>query len=1153
MYNQATISGATLYDTVVIPVVFKGATGSTGGTGATGLGAITIALTNNAHVIPTDSAGANPVYTGSGTDVYVYEGSTALTYDGVGTANSSWKITSATGTGITVGSLSDGGVFATYGVASAITADTAYIVFTVNGKRADGTTFSGILTRQAFSKGKAGATGGAGAAGKTYNLVITNGIRTILYNLYGLLPTPAMVAFGMTLYENGASVTPTSYSWTVPASSMLSGTSATSAFTPVVASTYDTGKMDNRVNLSVVYGGITYIESVPIAIVREGPILPWVQEWDTGKTTISGNYIITPKIFVGSGGATPTGLTFGFSPSTGAASSDLTGYTAGVATFSLTKDYFELIGTGTNRAGLSVEGLTDSDVRFWSGTSRTNKATAPFRITQAGYLYANNADIAGSITTPNAGMTSLGFPVSVTSVTNLLSNGDLRNGTTGWVLNGSTISAANSTLSITGNGSVLNPSAYQAVQAAVIGRKYYCKFRARATNSSCLSIRVHRGGVTSILQSAPTINTWYPLSVVITATDVSTGFNMYHYYVDIATANGKVMEVQYALLIDLTTLFGAGSEPTAAQMDSYLGYEFTNSWFNGTTSPNPIRIWAGSSLSIDPLPSFTVRANGSLSLIDDNGVAQMTFNPIDGMIGFGSGVSMSWDNITDSPYGDKILLTDLEAALSNQFLVDSGTTYINGAGLYAGSVKANSLDVRNLTVSYESSPGVFIPTFSISDTGEVNVKGSMASYDYSAGLTGWNISKDGTAEFNNATIRSDLLLPNAGMTNSGYTGDVVALPNLISNGSFLNTTGWSTTPNMTVSVANNELSELASAQYAGSVQTIASHTTYRTHKLYFAAYVKVTSFSIFLVLNDGVGQTTVPATILNAYQHISSIHTVSGTSSTLYFKLQDNNAAGWQTQYMKYAVVIDLTAVFGVGLEPTAVQMDEWLTNDYQYGWFDGTGELNPVRIWAGQEFDSKNFAPFRVYQDGSIYVSHGIFEGVFSGTIAIGDIEIVDTNLSVDGYATIKFVHDAGYLPVLISADETHFDNLFYLGIPSARKFLWNSTGTFITNSQLKIGQVEAFTGKDVIFPNSATDSLMKFYENKYGFDITGVAGARKFSFLSNEVTTASNFVFAGASANNVKVEIDGTAIINNELDFGSSGTIVRIQKRTSGIDFVI
>lgn len=57
---------------------------------------------------------------------------------------------------------------------------------------------------------------------------------------------------------------------------------------------------------------------------------------------------------------------------------------------------------GATAAGLTAYGTGDNNVRIWAGSSIGNRNSAPFRVTQGGALYANNATIEGTITSTNA-------------------------------------------------------------------------------------------------------------------------------------------------------------------------------------------------------------------------------------------------------------------------------------------------------------------------------------------------------------------------------------------------------------------------------------------------------------------------------------------------------------------------------------------------------------------------------------------------------------------------------------------------------------------------------------------------------------------------------------------------------------------------------
>lgn len=151
MYNQATVSGATLLDTQFINVVYKGVPGATGNS------AINPVLSNGAHTFPADKDGNVTSYTNSGTQLRVYEGATELSYDGVGTSNGTWTFSTGTPSNITVGSITDSGTFATIGVHSGVLAgtDSSAITYTITGKSSTGVSFATTQT-QTFSKSRAG-------------------------------------------------------------------------------------------------------------------------------------------------------------------------------------------------------------------------------------------------------------------------------------------------------------------------------------------------------------------------------------------------------------------------------------------------------------------------------------------------------------------------------------------------------------------------------------------------------------------------------------------------------------------------------------------------------------------------------------------------------------------------------------------------------------------------------------------------------------------------------------------------------------------------------------------------------------------------------------------------------------------------------------
>ena len=142
-----------------------GSDGATGAPGAAGASAVSAVLSNEAHVFPAASDGTVSTYAGSGTEVRVYEGATELLYDGVGTSNGTWKVTTAV-TNITCGTLTDSGTFLTVGQHSGVAngIDTASITYTITGKTQAGADFT-LMKVQTFAKSKQGVMGLDGEGG----------------------------------------------------------------------------------------------------------------------------------------------------------------------------------------------------------------------------------------------------------------------------------------------------------------------------------------------------------------------------------------------------------------------------------------------------------------------------------------------------------------------------------------------------------------------------------------------------------------------------------------------------------------------------------------------------------------------------------------------------------------------------------------------------------------------------------------------------------------------------------------------------------------------------------------------------------------------------------------------------------------------------
>lgn len=126
--------------------------------------------------------------------------------------------------------------------------------------------------------------------------------------------------------------------------------------------------------------------------------------------------------------------------------------------------------------------------------------------------------------------------------------------------------------------------------------------------------------------------------------------------------------------------------------------------------------------------------------------------------------------------GDKI---DLEgevriSSLNNDpnefggiFEQEFNQTVINGGRIQTNSIKAQKIDLNGLTVLEQQADGTEEASLQISDKGSVRLKGDIESFDYNKQTnTGWQLSKEGNATLNNATVRGSVILPSGGITDA---------------------------------------------------------------------------------------------------------------------------------------------------------------------------------------------------------------------------------------------------------------------------------------------------------------------------------------------------------------------------------------------------
>lgn len=153
-------------------------------------------------------------------------------------------------------------------------------------------------------------------------------------------------------------------------------------------------------------------------------------------------------------------------------------------------------------------------------------------------------------------------------LTNLITNGDFSNGTTSWTISNATVITSNNEvhITLTASGGLVYQTAGGTL---VVGHKYYaCGWIKSNTNQAAFGI----GG--SIDYHSGSGNYEF-LSTTLIATGTTHGT----FIKDYRTSGWTVIDGKSIMTIDLTAMYGAGSEPSQAYMDDLI---LKVGWFNIT-------------------------------------------------------------------------------------------------------------------------------------------------------------------------------------------------------------------------------------------------------------------------------------------------------------------------------------------------------------------------------------------------------------------------------------------------------------------------------------------------------------------------------------------------------------------------------------------
>lgn len=169
----------------------------------------------------------------------------------------------------------------------------------------------------------------------------------------------------------------------------------------------------------------------------------------------------------------------------------------------------------------------------------------------------------------------------------LVSNGDFSDGTTDWTPIRATGSVTNEIYSLVGDGSNVSP--YLRKEGAFPEGNNYFDIKARVTNSDCTVMLIQIiDGVSNptISIDTPTINQWYNIRGILNV-DTYTQIRIQHTYPDTATANGAVMEIDYAYAIPVPDLLSTKTaDELASIFPRYIAQGLHRFGESGTYTPS---------------------------------------------------------------------------------------------------------------------------------------------------------------------------------------------------------------------------------------------------------------------------------------------------------------------------------------------------------------------------------------------------------------------------------------------------------------------------------------------------------------------------------------------------------------------------------------
>ena len=441
----------------------------------------------------------------------------------------------------------------------------------------------------------------------------------------------------------------------------------------------------------------------------------------------------------------------------------------------------------------------------------------------------------------------------------------------------------------------------------------------------------------------------------------------------------------------------------------FVGYYMTEK--NISESPFlAVQLFKGALTYLEAINMSVTASYGQIKVLDneismkvDNDGVIAAINLYSQTDGSGSGVKISGNKIDlEGQVTFSSLASSGAGAIKSVFTTQGDTTVINGAMIKTGSIKANDLLIKgNLSIINNENK----KTFSVDADGNVEVDGLLQSSNFDEHLAlGYQISPAGTAILNQAVVKGDVILPSSGMTNYGgqIGNENIALD------TNKGTTGWG----WGLQAGGRTITEVvedgircckitrdsvASTGWSYISYSRIGREKYLPSKKYTISFeVKssvVTKFTCSLMegnATNGLTTNTATAQVPKA-----------NTWTKLSFTLTTKDTLPTSTTQCVY--LNGMSSEPGVSYMFRNLKIEEgtkstpWCPNKSE--------QFNHVRIWAGEKYENRNSAPFRVYENGDIIATNGTFNGRVLGHIDSKNIHIHEGQFVINSVTT--FIDD--------------------------------------------------------------------------------------------------------------------------------------------------